>query len=95
MVSCTDHDERSEGRNKHFFLAQKRGMASEPEEGTGHPCHGRRFRVWRWEQAVVQCLGDEWVKVAQNNTVRRSKLEENDKLEKKRKMIDRTCVEIE
>ena len=28
-------------------------------------CHGGRFRVWRWEQGVVQCLGDEWVKVAQ------------------------------
>ena len=30
----------------------------------GSQCHGRRFRVWRWEQAVAQCVGTEWVKVA-------------------------------
>ena len=36
-IRCTDHDERSEEGNKHFILAQERGMASEPAEGTGHP----------------------------------------------------------
>ena len=31
----------------------------------GSQCHGRRFRVWRWEQAVAQCVGTEWSNVAQ------------------------------
>ena len=26
-------------------------------------CHGRQFRVWRWEQAVAQCVDTEWTKV--------------------------------
>ena len=34
---CTDHDEISEEGKKYFILSGKRGMASEPEEGTGHP----------------------------------------------------------
>ena len=70
-------------------------MASEPKQKElGTQCHGRRFRVWRWEQALVQCLGDEWVKLAQNSTVWRFKLEEMISW-KKCKMVDRTCVEIE
>ena len=30
----------------------------------GTQCHGRRFRVWRWEQAVAQCVGDMWTEKA-------------------------------
>ena len=33
---CTDHDERSEEGNKQIIHAQKNGIASELEEGTGH-----------------------------------------------------------
>ena len=40
---------------------------------------------------MVPCLGDDWVKTAQNNT---SKPEEMIN-RKKRKMVDRTRVEIE
>ena len=29
-------------------------------------CHGRRFRVWTWEQAAAQCVGAERTKVALN-----------------------------
>ena len=78
------------------FVKQNTNMAwlGNLKKELGTQCHGRRFRVWRWEQAVVQCLGDEWVKVAQNNIVWRSKLEEIIN-RKKRKMVDRTCVEIE
>ena len=41
---------------------------------------------------MVQCLGDEWVKTAQNSMA--LQVGRNDELEKKPKMVDRTCVEI-
>ena len=43
---------------------------------------------------MAQCLGFEWVNVAQNSTVWRSKLEEMI-IWIKQKMVDRRCVEIE
>ena len=54
---CTDHDERSEEGNEHFILAQKNvAWLRNLKKELGTQFHGRRFRVWRWEQAVVQCL---------------------------------------
>ena len=41
----------------------------------GSQSHGRRFRLWRWEQAVVQCVGTEWVKVAQDRAAWRAKMD--------------------
>ena len=41
----------------------------------GSQCHGRRFRQWRWEQAVAQCVGTEWVKVAQDRAAWRAKMD--------------------
>ena len=29
------------------------------KKGVGSQCHGRRVSVWRWEQAVAQCVGTE------------------------------------
>ena len=55
----------------HKNMAWLRGL----KEELGTQYHGRRFGVWRWEQAVAQCHGDEWVKLAQNSIVWRSKLE--------------------
>ena len=49
--------------------------------------HGRRFRVWRWEQAVAQCLGYELVNVAKNSAVWRSKLEEMTNWKKTKKCL--------
>ena len=67
---CTDHDERSEKGIKQVIFCSKYDVASEPEQGTGLALSwSRRFRVWRWEQAMAQCLGNEWVNVAQNSTV--------------------------
>ena len=40
---------------------------SKLKEELGTKCHGRRFRVWRWEQAVAQCIGDSWTEKAQSN----------------------------
>ena len=43
---------------------------------------------------MAQCVGDEWVNIAQNSTVWRSKLEEMINW-KKTENVDRTCVEKE
>ena len=58
----------------------------------GTQCHGRRFRVWRWEQPVVHCLGDEWAKLAQNSSVWRSKLEEMINWKKRKWLIARVLT---
>ena len=42
--------------------AQKHCLVAELKQDMGTQCHGRRFRVWRWEQAADQRLGVEWVK---------------------------------
>ena len=55
----------------------------------GSQYHGRRFRVWRWEQAAAQCVGTEWVKVAQDRMVWRAEDGRDDKVERKQKMADR------
>ena len=55
----------------------------------GSHCYGRRFRVWRWEQAVAQCLGYEWLNVAQNSTEWRSTLEEMINRKKQKWLIAR------
>ena len=34
-------------------------------------CHGRRFRVWRWEQAVTQCVWEKWTEKAQKSSMER------------------------
>ena len=60
----------------------------------GTQCHGRRIRVWRWGQAVDQCVGEEWAKMVQNSAAWRSQLEEMIN-GKRRKIVDRTCVQIE
>ena len=41
----------------------------------GSQCHGRRFRVWRWEQAVAHCIGTDCVSVAQDRMVWRAKMD--------------------
>ena len=38
--------------------------------------------TWRWEQAVAQCVGTEWVKVAQDRAVWRAKDGRDDGREK-------------
>ena len=57
----------------------------------GTQCNGRRFRVWRWEQAVAQCIGKNWTEQAQNYTGWRAKQEEMISWIKQ-KMEDRKCV---
>ena len=69
---CTDHDERSEKGIKQENMVWLQSLTKE----LGSQCHGRRFRVWRWEQAMAQCLGNKLVNVAQHSIVWRSKLEE-------------------
>ena len=90
--SRTDHDERSEERweTSTLFLHKNVARLRNLKKELGTQCHGRRFRVWRCKQAVVQCLGDEWVNVAQNNAVWRSKLEEMI-IMKKQTIKGRTC----
>ena len=39
----------------------------------GSQSHRRLFRVWSWEQAVAQCVGTEWMKMAQDRAVWRLK----------------------
>ena len=59
-----------------LFLNKNMMWLQSLKKELGSQCHGRRFRVWRWEQAVAQCIGCEWVHVDQNSTVWRSKLDE-------------------
>ena len=59
-----------------LFLHKNTAWLRSLKKELGTQCHGRRFRVWRWEQAVAQWLEDEWVSTGQNSTVWRSKLEE-------------------
>ena len=40
----------------------------------GTQCHGRRFLVWRMEEAVAKCSGDNWIEKAQSNNGWRAKL---------------------
>ena len=48
-----------------LFLHKNTAWLRSLKKEMGTQCHGRRFRVWRWEQAVVQRLGEEWGKTAQ------------------------------
>ena len=57
----------------------------------GTQCHGRRFRVWRWEQAVAQCIGEDWTEKAQNNMGWRAKLTEMIGW-REQKMEDKDCI---
>ena len=95
--TLTDHDERSEKGNKQVIFPRKYDVASELEERTGLALSRTSFQILEVEQAVTQCLGCEWVKLAQHNAVWRSMLEEmiNGKKKKKQKMVDRISVEIE
>ena len=78
--------------SKLFLHKNNAWLRSLKEMGT--QCHGRRIRVWICLQAVDQCLGEEWAKMVQNSAAWRSKWEEMINW-KKRKMLDRTCVQIE
>ena len=63
---ATRDSKREKGK---LFLHRNMARLRCLKKELGTQCHGRRFRVWRWEQAVAQCLGDEWVNTAQNSTV--------------------------
>ena len=60
----------------------------------GSQCHGRRCRVWRWEQAVAQCVGTDWTNVAHDRMGWRTQDECDDEVEKT-KMADRIANPIE
>ena len=38
------------------------------QEEHGHQCHGRRFRVWRWERNFYQFYGSDWTKETISNS---------------------------
>ena len=52
------------------------------QKDLGSQGHGRRFRVWRWEQTVAQCVGTEWVQVAQVRVAWKAKMDANDQVDK-------------
>ena len=35
----------------------------------GGQCHGRKFKVWRWEQQFVKFFGDDWKAAAVDQEV--------------------------
>ena len=59
----------------------------------GSQRHGRRFRVWRREQAVVQCAGTDWTKLAQDRLAWRAKTDAMIKWRKQK--MDRNASPIE
>ena len=91
---CTNYDMGFEQGKKKAVPAQEYGLARSLKKELGTQSHGRRFRVWRWEQSVAQCLGDDWTEKAQNKNQWRAKLDEMIN-RKKQKMEDRTCVALE
>ena len=50
--------------------------------------------AWRWEQAVVQCVGTDWTNVAQDRLEWRAKMDAMIKW-RKQKMMDRNASPIE
>ena len=60
----------------------------------GSQSYGRRFRVWRWDQAVALCAGTEWTKVAEDRATWRSKIDEMIKW-KKQRMADSSVIDFE
>ena len=65
-------------------------MAAEFEERSDGP----RFMVWRWEQAVAQCVGTDWTNVAQDRMGWRAKMDAMIKW-RKQNMADRNASPIE
>ena len=60
-MAGTDPTRDTSRQNMHTNMEWLLNMKKE----VGSQCHGRRFMVWRWGQAVAQCVGTEWTKVAQ------------------------------
>ena len=67
IARITTRDPKRETTN--LFLHKNMMRIRSLKKELGSQCHGRRFRVWRWQQGVAQCLGYEWVKEAPNIAV--------------------------
>ena len=61
---------------KCMYMNKNIAWLRDKKKDLGTQCRGRRFRVWRWEQAVAQCVGDKWTEKTQKNTGWREKQEE-------------------
>ena len=57
-----------------MFLNRDMSCLRNLKKELGTQCHGRRFRVWRWEQAVAHCIGDDWTEKAKSNSGWRAKV---------------------
>ena len=51
-----------------MYMNKNISWLCELKKELGTQCHGRRFLVWRWEQAATQCVGEKWTGKTQNNT---------------------------
>ena len=89
--SCDAFDKNgSTARTSRILMLKNMEWLRNLKKELGSQCHGRRFRVWRWEQAVAQCVGTEWVNVAQDRVAWRAKVDAMIKW-RKQKMADRNC----
>ena len=86
--------ETQEGRQAGCIVIKNMAWLRNLKRELGTRCHGRRCRVWRWEQAVAQCICEKWTEEAQSNTGWRAKLEEMI-CWRTQKMEDRNCVAME
>ena len=86
---------RDPGREtSRMYVNRNIALLRDLKKELGTQCHGRRFRVSRWEQAVAQCIGEKGVYKAQSNTGWRAKQEEMIAWIKQ-KLEDRKCVAME
>ena len=89
-VAVTDTTRGTSGLYMHKNMEWLRKMRKE----VGSQYHGRRSRVWRREQAVAQCAGTEWTKVARDRTAWHSQIHEMKKW-RKQEMADHSVIGFE
>ena len=84
----------SAARNESDIHSENMEWLRKLRKELGSQCHGRRFRVWRWEEAEAQCVGTEWSNVAQDRLGWRAKMDAMIKW-REQKMMDRNTSPIE
>ena len=80
--------------NESYLYGENMECLQNSKKELGSQCHGRRFRVWRWEHAVAECVGTDWTNVAQDRMEWRAKMDAMIKW-RKQKMADRNASPIE
>ena len=57
IVNATDPDRLS----NQVHLWKNLAWIQDVQHCFGQQCHGKRFKVWRWETAIVRTFGSTWI----------------------------------